>query len=166
MAERHPMDRNIVFVKTKTGSEEIVCRRAKLDYRQRLVLLLTDGITSVGDIEDTSKIGSSIESYINVLVDLHLIRLAQLERKPLSEYSEVKQNMAVQVIMLLGERSNRFLALIGEANDEKSEMEALAGKIYKAVKLTISESIADALKPRLQKSIEHSCAINSMLEKA
>lgn len=148
------MDTAIVFSKTRFGEQAIATRRANLDRKLRMVLILVDGQSDINQLHSKAAGLDGLEQALERLALDGFIEANNKAWQPLDarpEQSEdlesdgsfdaqaVKAKLVDAAILVLGNDAEKITRMLREAPDTPDGLEAAITRCKKMVDLTIDE---------------------------
>lgn len=149
--------KNVVFVKTSKGNEEIIQRTHKLNHGLRYVLILVNGKSTVGEILEK---GAGLPAIDQALEYLATSGFIETISDTVSENKQTKRGAfspRTEIIALaqamLGAQATPVVKKFSEANDEPDALTQTATICKRLIKLAIDEKKADEFARRAQEII-------------
>ena len=145
--------KNVVFVKTSKGDEEIVQRTHKLNHGLRYVLILVNGRSTVGEILEKGAGLPAIDQTLEYLATSGFIdTISENVQTKHGTFSPKNEIIALAQAML-GAQAAPVVKKFSETNDEPDALTHTATICKRLIKLAIDEEKADEFARRAQEII-------------
>ena len=147
------ISKNVVFVKTSKGNEEIVQRTHKLNHGLRYVLILVNGKSTVGEILEKGAGLPAIDQTLEYLATSGFIETISENTQTKRGAFSPKTEIIALAQAMLGAQATPVVKKFTEANDEPDALTQTATICKRLIKLAIDEKKADEFARRAQEII-------------
>lgn len=147
------MDTDQIFFKTEKGKDEIERRSCGLPFRQRRVLILVDGRSTVAELQAKS---AGTPDFVEILEELHRLGLVhgagdeavadEADAAPRNgETAGCRERLIGLASEILGPEAAKVVRKLREAPDTAEGLASSLESCRKMVRLTIDEGKAEEL---------------------
>lgn len=140
------MDTHTIFVKTLRAKELLASAEDQLELRERTLLKLINGHTSVADFMARGLPLSELRPVLERLLHAGLITLVNQNKQPakkqIANPAIARQEMVRAIRNILGEEGNAVLAKLAATPADYKELREATRTCIRLVKLTIDEDKA------------------------
>jgi hypothetical protein len=147
------MDTSRILVKTSKGVEEVKHRSFGLPLGTRGLLIMVDGVTTIGHLLGNSAQTAKNEEALNWLINEGFVEPASSGARaagksapapPTAAGGKVsgKQELIAMTQDLLGDDAAKVIARLEDVQDSRAELLAAVDRCHKFIKLTIDEKKA------------------------
>jgi hypothetical protein len=147
------MDTSRILVKTSKGVEEVKHRSFGLPLGTRGLLIMVDGVTTIGHLLGNSAQAAKNEEALNWLINEGFVEPATSGAQSTGKSAPApltaaggkgsgKQELITMAQDLLGDDAAKVIARLEDVQDSRAELLAAVDRCHKFIKLTIDEKKA------------------------